>query len=242
VLVGIGIFGYFMSDPDAQSKVLDFTSRFMPGRSGILNDMVVSAKEARETLAGIGLIALLFTALGGFTALENAINVTWGTPNRNFLLSKLFALAMFVLIGALLILTIGISSAVTWARTMPGASWLGDSWVAAVFGFTVPVLISSAMFTLIYKFFPNRKVDWKPALISGAVTAVLWEAFKIGYQWYSSSKFGNQEATYGVAAGFVGLILWIYYSSSLVLLGSELTWVLQGCPTGDGKAEPSKER
>ncbi|MGV3722445.1 MAG: YihY/virulence factor BrkB family protein, partial [Actinomycetota bacterium] len=140
VLVGIGIMGYVMADPEAQSKVLDFTARFMPGRSGILRDMVVSATEARQGLAGIGLITLLFTALGGFTALENAINVTWGTPNRNFLMSKLFALGMFVLIGALLILTIGISCVITWARAMPGVSWLGDSWVAAAlgFGFLVP--------------------------------------------------------------------------------------------------------
>jgi membrane protein len=240
VLVGIAVFGFFMTDPDAQGRVLEFTNRFMPGRSGILQDMVLSAKEARQGLVGVGLGALLFTALGGFSALETAINITWGTPSRNFLMNKLFSLAMLLLIGSLLVLTVGISSVMAWARTIPGISWLTDNLLAAVLGFTLPILISAAMFTFIYKLFPNRKVEWKPAAIAGVVTAVLWEAFKHGYQWYSASQFSNQEATYGVAAGFVGLILWIYYSSALVLLGSELTWVLQGCPRdGETPTEPS---
>jgi len=242
VLVGIAIFGFFMTDPEAQSKVLDFAAGFTPGRSDLLTDMVISAKDARQELAGLGLIALLLTALGGISSLETAVNITWGSPDRHFLISKLFALGMFLLIGSLLVLTIGLSSAVAWARSVPGGSWLSNSWVGSTWALILPVLISSAMFTTIFKFFPNCKVDWKPAIISGLITATLWEGLKHAYQWYSESQFSNQEASYGVAAGFVGLVVWIYYSSSLVLLGSELTWVLQGCPGRALGADKDKEK
>jgi len=59
--------------------------------------------------------------------------------------------------------------------------------------------------------------------------------FKLGYTWYSAHfhQSQSQARTYGDELGsFVGLIVWIYYTCALILLGSELAWVLQGCPEG----------
>ena len=74
------------------------------------------------------------------------------------------------------------------------------------------------------------------------MTAVLWEAFKIAYTVYSAHV--DPGKTYGTMGSFVGLIVWIYYSCTLMLLGSELTWVLEGCPEGTRPApdESKKDR
>jgi membrane protein len=229
-LVGIAILGWVLGDTQAQAQVFSFLKGYFPAQYSMLKGLVLQVKESRGTIGLVGIGTLILTASGGFNTLETAINIAWNAPNRNFLMSKLFALGMMVVIGTLLVLSLGVTAIVSWAGHFAALGWLAHSTVAHILALLVSVGVTTAMFTFIYKFFPNVKSQWKPALLSGAITAVLWEVFKQGYTWYSSSKWGDQSATYGAAAGFVGLVVWIYYSTSLVLLGSELTWVLNGCP------------
>jgi membrane protein len=229
-LVGIAILGWILGDTQAQAQVFSFLKGYFPAQYSMLKGLVLQVKESRGTIGLVGIGTLILTASGGFNTLETAINIAWNAPNRNFLMSKLFALGMMFVIGTLLVLSLGVTAIVSWAGNFPSLSWLAQNIVAQILAFVISIGVTTTMFTFIYKFFPNVKSDWKPALLSGLITAVLWEVFKQGYTWYSSSKWGDQSATYGAAAGFVGLVVWIYYSTSLVLLGSELTWVLNGCP------------
>lgn len=229
-LVGIAILGWVLGDNQAQTQVFLFLKGYFPAQYEMLKGLVLQVKEARGTIGLVGIGTLILTASGGFNTLETAINIAWNAPNRNFLMSKLFALGMMFVIGTLLVLSLGVTAIVSWAGHFPSLAWLEHSIIAHLVALVVSVGVTTAMFTFIYKFFPNVKSSWKPAMLSGVITAVLWEVFKQGYTWYSSSKWGDQSATYGAAAGFVGLVVWIYYSTSLVLLGSELTWVLSGCP------------
>jgi len=229
-LVGIAILGWVLGDTQAQGQVFSFLKGYFPAQYSMLKGLVLQVKESRGTIGLVGIGTLLLTASGGFNTLETAINIAWNAPNRSFLMSKLFAFGMMLVIGTLLVLSIGVTAIVSWAGHFAALSWLAHNTVARILAFLVSVGVTTVMFTFIHKFFPNVKSQWKPAILSGFITAVFWELFKQGYTWYSSSKWGDQSATYGAAAGFVGLVVWIYYSTSLVLLGSELTWVLNGCP------------
>lgn len=231
LVVGVAVFAYVMTDDQARGTVINFASQYVPQQREMLTTSLDAVRSARGTLGTIGLLTLALTATSGFATLETAINATWKVPNRNFIWNKLYALGMMFVIGLLLIVSIGITTVVGWAHSIPGLGWLENSVVAPAIGLLLSVAVSGLMFTVIYKYFPNVEVAWKPALISGFLTAVLWEAFKQAYTWYTSSSFqGDQAATYGVLAGFIGLLTWIFYSAALVLLGSELTWVLAGCP------------
>jgi len=234
VLVGVAIFGHFMNSDRSYDAVMNFVRDFFPAQKEMLAGAIQSIRENRGPIGGIGLVGLILTASGGFATMETAINIAWGAPNRNMIWNKVFALLMMLLIGALLILSIGVTTAINWAAEIPPLKWMAANGVVRVLGYLVSFGISGVMFTAIYKLFPNLKTEWKPSLIAGFITAFLWEVFKIGYTWYSASKFGNQEASQGTMGSFVGLIMWIYYSSALVLLGAELSWVLHGCP---GKSE-----
>jgi len=229
-LVGIAILGWVLGDTQAQTQVFSFLKGYFPAQYEMLKGLVLQVKESRGTIGLVGIGTLILTASGGFNTLETAINIAWNAPNRSFLMSKVFALGMMLVIGTLLVLSLGVTAIVSWAGHFAALSWLAHSTVAHILALFVSIGVTTTMFTFIYKFFPNVKSEWKPAMLSGVITAVLWELFKQGYTWYSSSKWGDQSATYGAAAGFVGLVVWIYYSTSLVLLGSELTWVLNGCP------------
>ena len=243
VLVGISILGMIMgSNAAAQHEVMHFLSQFIPGtvaganvsggqRESIIQSAVQNVIASRGVVGGFGLIGLTLTALSGFETLETAMNIAWNTPKRGFLMSKLFALGMMLLVGALLLLSLGVTAITGLAEKLAVFSWLGvHDAVRGVIAAVVPLVIDTLMFTLIYKLFPNvKKSGWKPALIAGGITAVLWEGFKWAYTTFAP-HFIHQDATYGTLAGFVGLIVWIYYSAALILLGSELAWVLEGCP------------
>ncbi|MFN3648192.1 MAG: YihY/virulence factor BrkB family protein [Armatimonadota bacterium] len=233
VAVAVAIFAYAMGEAQARQSVLEFTSQFLQGQRELVSNAIDGVYEARQTIGIVAIATLLFTASSGFATLETAINATWQTPNRSFLMNKVFAFGMMLLVGALFVTSLAITAAVQWAGDVSWLAWLEQSYALRAVGLLLPIAISGLMFTFIYKLYPNARVGWKPALIAGFVTAVLWEAFKLGYAWVNS---GDNTATYGTLAGVAGLILWIYYSSMLVLLGSELTWVLAGCPRSEEKA------
>jgi membrane protein len=221
----------------AVKQVLGFLNQFVPVQEKTLHTLIQGIMNARGTVGGVGIAGVALTATGGFATLENAINVMWNRPNRGFIMNKLFAFGMMLGIGLLFALSLGFTAVTAWAGKVSGLSWLGSNgFLRLLLGHVLPVAISAVMFALIYKFYPNGRSGWKPSFIAGAVTAVFWEVFKQGYALYTTH---GDKSVYGIV---VGLVMWIFYSASLVLLGSELTWVLEGCPDRDGKNQVQAQR
>lgn len=230
-LLAISVVGTVLGSSDqARAHVMTFLEQFLPGAQGtrVLSEAVDAVIGARGVVAGVGLAGLLSTALGGFATLETAINIIWHTPPRSFLWNKLFALGMMLVIGGLFLLSLATTAAVTWAGRLAPLAWLAQSWSLQVLGLVLPAVISGATFSFVYKWFPHTRTRWRPALTAGFLAGFLWEAFKVGYTFYSTKV--DQSATYGTLGGIVGLVLWIYYSTALALLGAELSWVMSGCP------------
>jgi membrane protein len=243
MLVGVSALGYVLGrgengvNPQAVSQVMGFVDQLVPIQEGEIRQWIEKLIQERSSIGLVGLAGVALTATGGFATLENAINAMWNRPNRNFIMNKLFAFMMMLIVGALFLLSFGVTGAVQWAGRIPGLEWLAGNWMLQVLGHVVPVLITSVMFAFIYKFYPNGRTGWKSSLTSGVITAVLWEAFKVGYTFYTSH--GSDKSPYGVV---IGLVMWIFYSATLVLLGSELTWVLEGRPGAEGKDAVQAQR
>lgn len=234
LLVGVSILGHVLgSSATAREQVMGFFRQFLAGSSGrrMLEEVVKGIIDSRGLVGGVGLGGLVLTALGGFGTLENCINIIWDVPRRSFLWSKIWALGMFVVVGVLFVISFALTTMVSWAQRIPYLGWVAENFGAQATGIIMPAVVSGLMFTLIYKFVPNTRVEWKPALISGAIAGLLFEIFKTGYAVYSS--FQDTGATYGALGGVIALVTWIYYSSILLLLGSEFCWVLSGRPGGE---------
>ena len=236
VLLAISVFGFAIEQGRAQTTVIGFLGTFLPGTGGqkLIEEIIQGAMEVRGSVGIAGLAGLAITATAGFSTLETAINVMWSQPNRSFIMNKLMALFMMLVVGVLLVLSLGVTTVTGWAMHIPGLDWLARNGLLKVLGYVLPVAISGLMFTIIFRVYPTGRSGWKPALTAGFITALLWEIFKVGYTFYTQFQ-GDQRATYGALAGVVGLVIWIYYSSILVLLGSELCWVLEGCPGREAK-------
>jgi membrane protein len=237
ILVAISLLGYVLgSSNEAVNQVFAFLNHLFPVDKKKIHEMIQGIIDEKVGVGVVGMAGLAVTATGGFATLENAINAMWNRPNRSFLMNKVFAFAMMLVVGALFAVSLGITALVRWAGNIPGFDWLASNWMPQALGYVLPVVITGLMFSVIYRFYPNGRTGWKSSLTSGFITAVFWEVFKIAYTFYTSH---GDKSIYGVV---VGLVMWIFYSAALVLFGSELTWVLEGCPGREGKDQVQAQR
>jgi membrane protein len=91
----------------------------------------------------------------------------------------------------------------------------------------VPLLVSILTFTIFYWIVPNTHVPVIVALAGGSFAGALWEIAKYGFSYYAT-HFANYSAVYGSLAGVILLLVWIYYSAIVVIMGAEVASVYAG--------------
>ncbi|MDY3553103.1 YihY/virulence factor BrkB family protein [Gemmata sp. JC717] len=187
---------------------------------------------------------LLFGASGVFSDMQSALNTIWKVPGheveggilsivKDRLLSfSLVCGAAFLLLTSLVVTAIlaGINSRVS--------GWLpGMDALAQIVNFVFNFVLTAALFAMIFKWLPETTLSWHDVGIGAAVTALL---FSVGR--YLIGLYLGQAAvgsTYGAAGAFVVLLVWVYYSTMILLFGAELTFVYaqrfgSGVRTPDG--------
>jgi membrane protein len=189
-------------------------------------------QEHRGILAtAFGLGLLLFSATGVMLQLQSALNKAWGVmpdPNaggfKNFLMKRLLSLGMILGIAFLLIVSMLLTAVLSVVSSRVNA-WVpsgGDSWIAHATNVVVNVIVFTTLFAAMFKWLPDAIIRWRDTLIGAGITAALFLAGQFGMGVYFGMK---QEGAYGVASSFVLLLLWVYYSSMIFLMGAEFTQV-----------------
>ncbi|MCS6884628.1 MAG: YihY/virulence factor BrkB family protein [Blastocatellia bacterium] len=168
-------------------------------------------------------LAFVWSGVSFYESLHSTLSTAWGGQQiRPFLQRKLLTLAAFATAGAFFVLTMYLTAAVTAIDNL-NPKILGVSlhgfWVGVLRG--LPFAFSIAMFCLLYKFMPNAFVPWRLALATAMPVGILWELGKRLFTTYVASR-GTYSSIYGPMAGFVLLMVWIYYSSTIVLFGAEV--------------------
>jgi len=233
LLVGVALLGYFISSGEAQRRVIDLASNFMPaltassslkkGLSDFLTSLITGPKA---TIGIIGLLGLIWSASALFLNLEVALNALLGvTHRRGFIQARLVALGTMLLLAVLLLGSVVITSVMSVIKGyhIPIGNFSpGDlPFVFDFLGFLIPVILSFAMFYAIYKIVPNATIETKAALIAAAFAAVCFEIAKHGFGWYAGN-FGNFNKVYGTLGIIVFLVTWTLYSYMIVLIGAEI--------------------
>ncbi len=178
----------------------------------------------------LGLAAFLFGATGAFAQLQIALNAAWEVepdPTRgdvkNFLLKRVFSFAMILAIGFLLLVSLALSAALAAfndALTSLAPAGLSGPLLQAI-NAGVSFLIITALFAAIFKALPDAIVRWRDALVGGAFTALLFSLAKLGIGLYLGRT--NPGDVFGAAGSFAIVLLWIYFSSLILLFGAEFT-------------------
>jgi membrane protein len=234
VLVLLAIIGVvFRDDPaGAWDKVTQQMSYFLDQSAvQVVQNIAQQASQPRKsTLATIiGIALALFGASGVFGQLQDALNTIWGVkaaPTRGlwrFLRSRFLSFAMVGGICFLLLVSLAIEALLKSFSHYVESALPGGLIVALgvylVFDFAVVVLL----FAMIFKFLPDVKIQWRDVWIGAVITAIL---FGIG-KWLLAFYLGSSAAgsAYGAASSLITLLLWVYYSSQILLFGAEFTQV-----------------
>lgn len=181
-----------------------------------------------KLLHGHGLAGILAIATAVWAAIQifvngsTAMNAAWQVPEkRNWVILRLYALALLIGVGVLLVgslIATGVSthiSAQPWAHVLPF-----EGMVSSLGLELVAVAVSAAMYTLIYKFLPAAQVSWKAALAGGLFASITWEIAKKGLAVYLLKP---NHSLYGDLGNLIVFILWVLYSMTILLLGAEVS-------------------
>ena len=232
-LLLIAIAGAVAGDAAVRGQ-LDGQLRSSLGPSGAfaVQEMVANARKPAENLvmSAAGIVMLLVGAGGMFGELQDALNTVWGVkrkPGRGIkgiLKDRFLSFTMVLGTGFLLLVSMLLSTALQSLTRYMGsiASLPPQLWEAinAAFSFGVVTIL----FAAIFKVLPDLKIRWKDVWAGGLFTSALFVLGKTAMGWY----LGRQAtaSSYGSAGALALVLIWIYYSSMILLLGAEFTQVL----------------
>jgi membrane protein len=178
----------------------------------------------------LGIAGLIFGATGAFGQLQKSLNRTWDVepdPNQGgikaFLSKRVFSLGIILVLAFLLLVSLVISAALSGMGDRLDAflpSGLSEP-MLQVFNLVISLAVITLLFAAMFKVLPDAKISWRSVWVGAAFTAVLFVVGKFLIGLYLGKS--NPGQAYGAAGSLAVLLLWIYYSSLIVLFGAEFT-------------------
>jgi membrane protein len=247
LLIVISIAGLFFGEQAARGEILDQLEGLM-GVDGAhaVQALLASVNHPKAgifaTLFGIGALVVGATTVIG--ELQNALDRIWRAPRRTdegslmkWMRSRLLSLGMIMGIGFLLMVSLVASAMLATVQR-----WFGRYLDLGVFASAIDFVVSfgfiTVAFAMIYKLMPRVRVEWRDVGIGAVVTSLLFTVGKMAIGLYIGRS--AVASAFGAAASLVAMVVWVYWSAQIFLLGAEFTWVyarrcgsLRGRPEGD---------
>ena len=234
VLLLIAVIGIlFRDDPaGAWSKITEQMSYFLDKSAVEMVQQIARqvSTPTKSTLGGvIGFALALFGATGVFGQLQTALNTIWGVKARpgggiwGFVRSRFLSFALLAGIGFLLLVSLVIEAVIKGFSHYLQSLWPGALTIIVPIYLTFDFVIVTAVFAMIFKILPNAITRWRDVWIGAVLTAFLFLIGKWALGIYLGS--GTAASAYGAASSLITLLLWVYYSSQILLFGAEFTQV-----------------
>ncbi|MFC7475476.1 YihY/virulence factor BrkB family protein [Dankookia sp. GCM10030260] len=185
--------------------------------------------------AVVGIGVLLITASGVFAELQSALNAIWkATPQAitvSYLVrARLLSIGLVAATGFLLLVSLLASAALAAVQAWVAGQFPGMVQVLAALGFVVSFALTAALFAAIYKVLPDRRLAWRDVAVGALATALLFSVGKAVIGWYIGGS--GMARSYGAAGALVVVLLWVYYSAQIFLLGAEFARAWAGLEGG----------
>ncbi len=219
----------------------DVASGYLYGQLGDLlgeqgadavRDMVESAHSTGEGIVAtaVGAVLLAVGATTVFGELQSDLDRIWKAPAAKkseglwgMIRGRILSFGLVVSLGFLMLVSLVISAALA-AFGKWWSGLIGDvEWLLHILDFVVSLAVVTVMFALMYKILPRVKIGWHDVWIGAIVTAVLFAIGKLLVGLYLGKS--NLASSFGTAGALAVLLVWVYYSAQIFLLGAEFTWV-----------------
>ena len=232
LLLGSSIVGYVLGSSDrGVDEVMTMAHRLIPTATGReVEQFMRSVVQSRHVTGVLGVGFLLWVGMGVFEAIASSLTrLTGAREVRSYFRRKLVALVLMGTAGLLFV-------------TALIAGWILAAWpeIEVLIGVRVvlPPFITAPSFpryftsvllgcllTIVYHVAPVRGIRWPAAVAGAVVSATLWYQARVLFNWYLT-HYARYNLFYGILGGFVALILWVFYTAIILLLGGLLADVL----------------
>lgn len=232
LVVIITIAGYFFGAEAVNNHLASQISSTMGNDTAEqVQEMVKIAGKSKSSIwaAIIGVVTILAGATGVFAQFQKSLNIIWEVKADEkksgiwtLIRVRLFSFGLIVSIAFILIVSLIISTTLS-----AFGNWLSSHFsesllvVLQVLNLILSIIILAFLFALMFKFFPDAKIQWNHVWVGAMVTALLFELGKFGLSIY----FGKSDpgSGYGAAGSIILILLWVSYSSMIVFYGAEFT-------------------
>jgi membrane protein len=233
LIISIAVAGFVFGREAAQNQIVSTIQGLIGHESALaVQAMIQNASNRPKTgmiSTLLGGIILLFGAGGVVGQLQTSLNTIWrvsaksDSSVRDFIRKRFISFAMVLGIGFLLLVSLAVSAFISALTRFIGSLFGG----AAVIAHLLDILISfgfiTLLFAMIYKFLPDTRIQWEDVWTGAALTSILFTIGKFLIGVYLGSS--GVTSIYGAAGSLITVLLWVYYSSLIFLLGAEFTEV-----------------
>jgi membrane protein len=234
VLVLLAIVGLiFRNDPGgAWNKITEQMSYFLDKSAvEVVQNIAQKAAQPNKSILAtvVGVLLALFGASGVFGQLQDALNTVWGVKAKpgagiwGFLRSRFLSFAMVGGVCFLLLVSLTLESLLKGFSHYVQSVLPGGIVIALAVYWVFDLAVVILLFAVIFKFLPDAEIRWRDVWIGAAMTAIFFAIGKWALGLYLGS--GSAASAYGAASSLITLLLWVYYSSQILLFGAEFTQV-----------------
>jgi membrane protein len=232
LLAAIAVAGLVFGREAAQGAIVAELGSLV-GETGAkaVEAMIASASNIGSGVIGtvVGIITFVLVSTGAFVELQDDLNLIWKVKPREssgvatFLRTRLLSLALVVGIGFLLLVSLILDAGVTALGSYLEASFSGASVILHVLNSAAAFAVAVLLFAMIFKILPDVDLTWRDVGTGAVITGVLFTVGKFLIGLYLGMS--NVASSFGAAASIITILLWVYYSSLILLYGAEFTKV-----------------
>ncbi len=233
LIIMIRIAGSAFGHEAVKGQVVTQISGIVGSESAVqIQSIIENASQSSGSTVGtiIGIGTMIFTATTVFVALQDALNAMWDVkakPQKAWLkliLSRVLSLAMVVSLGFLLLVSLFIEVLLGILNEFIRNQFSDVAvYLITVGNLVISIGISTVIFAAIFKVLPDAKIRWPNVWVGATVTAVLFVAGKFLLNIYL--QYDSLADSYGAASSMILILVWVYYTSIIFLLGAEFTQV-----------------
>jgi membrane protein len=233
----IGFLGLILPSQSVQNQIFSYIQNNLPGARDIIENNIRQVIQLRGALGIIGIIGLLWSGSTLMSTLGSAINLAWDIPRQiPFYLQKLRDIGLTIGLGILFFISLASSAILNFIPV--GSIPIVGSYFVQLFLRIVAFALAFVIFLILFKVMPNTKSYWRHIWPGALFTAVLFEIGRVIFLYYINN-FTNYQAVYGTIGSVIALLVWIYYSAVMVIIGAEFTAEYSRLRRGIGKGTRS---
>ncbi len=224
LMIGIlALTGYFLQSAELKVRVFEVLTDLLPGSAPLVRNNLETVMLHRGTMGWISIGGLLWTAGKGFGVIIRAVNQTLAAKRTGtWLLSSVRSFAMSVAVSVLMIISVSMTIAVeiVLKPKLLARMGIGAVEISHLTGRGLSLALVFLIFVVIYRLAPYVKVQWRQVLPGAFLATVLFELGKSAFVFYLD-RWAHFEAIYGPLTSTIVLLLWLYASALILILGAE---------------------